>query len=190
MNKLTIYILIILATLQLSLAYDECKSQMITNELPCTIFLPLNTSIANCSVVNISFYSNSTFLYSEFMGNYTPFLCNSTFNQTNTATYTFSYSTGDSGSITITQDTNTIYYFWVITLLFVIFLVWMGYYKENIWLISLGGMLCAIVGITIFFNGFPNINNEVLKNSVSAVVTGIGMFLMLAPLVDWISEQL
>ena len=66
MKKLIIFLMFILSIVSVS-ALDECKAVVHNNEVPCEILLPTNVSITSCESINVTFYSNSTFLYSQVM---------------------------------------------------------------------------------------------------------------------------
>ena len=105
MTKLTLiffFVFLFFVSFVAALDINECKGQVEPSEVPCRILLPINTSLTNCSEITISFYMNgSTFIYNQIMEEYNAFNCNATFNQTNQGSYTFTYSTGDSGSIIV-----------------------------------------------------------------------------------------
>ncbi len=103
MNKklLFLFIFFILSSFIVS-ALEECRGTITDEEVPCLVLLPVNTTIIDCTTLSTSFFNNaSTLLYTQDMGTFNSFLCNATFNQSALGTYTFSYSTGDSGSIIV-----------------------------------------------------------------------------------------
>lgn len=82
-------------------ALDNCKSSFLTPEdVPCLILLPVIEN-TNCSTITASIYSNFNIIYSQQMYNYSPVMCNATFNQSVAGTYTIKYSTGDTAKFTI-----------------------------------------------------------------------------------------
>lgn len=99
MKQIIIFIVLIL--LPIVTALDECKGTITTEESPCIIIIPFE----NCSQIEIAFYNNeSTFLDQRVMTEYSPFTCQATFNYSTPQTYTFNYTTGDSGSIIVEEE--------------------------------------------------------------------------------------
>lgn len=101
----TILILVVLLAIPSIFGLDECKGTLTTEEVPCFVLLPSST---DCTTKTVTYYNESTQLHTQVLGVYSPFLCNSTFNYTTPSTYTFNFSTGDSGSIIVTEDENMI----------------------------------------------------------------------------------
>lgn len=92
-------VMILLVPLVFSL--DECKGVMTTEDIPCLVFLPVTNG---CGPIELEFFRDTTFLETRDMGTFTPFLCNTTFNFTTLGTYSFNYSTGDTGTIILEED--------------------------------------------------------------------------------------
>ena len=80
---------------------EECKGTMTSTEIPCTLFLPYTDT---CTDLYVSIYNTTSIIYETQMEEYTPFLCNATFNISEVGSYVFNYSTGDSGSIIVEND--------------------------------------------------------------------------------------
>lgn len=155
---------------------------MLTPFLNCTLYdyIILNNNSMQIEYGNLQPYGNNVnasiyyFNFTQPKGQYLIQLCD--------------YSTREV-YVVDTEQNNNIYYFWIVGLIFILFLIWIGFKEQNVWLIVLSGFLSIIMGISIFFNGFPNINNDLLKNALSAVFMGIGMFLSIAPIVDDIGGE-
>ena len=96
-------IFIILIMMPISFGLDECQTIIKSEKVPCEVLLPINVSITACNTINVSFFANSTLLESNFMIEANDFTCSGNFTQTKIGTYLISYSTGDSGSITVTE---------------------------------------------------------------------------------------
>lgn len=96
--KLLTIILTFLFLAPLVFALDECKGKVDPGDVPCLIFLPTPTS---CGSVSVDVYEDNNFLDTKVMHQYTGFYCNATFNYSTPGTYTFEYSTGDTGSLTV-----------------------------------------------------------------------------------------
>jgi len=184
MKKTTI-IEIVSLILSISLVYslDECKGTMLTNEIPCLVLLPYTD---DCTTVGIRFYRNgSTLLGDRLMAQYSPFACNQTFNYTSFGTYTFNYSSGDSGSIVIEEDENQELYLYLFAFFVYFVLVGIGYWKEEGTFLMIAGILAMIIGINIFNNGFPNLTNEFLKNSMVVIIWGVGAITLFFPIMEF-----
>ena len=166
-------------------ALDECKGTMLANEIPCLLLLPVNTSEIPCNTLTTLIHTNSTLRFSQIMGEYTSYLCNNTFNLSDIGTHTFLYSTGDSGSVVIEQDTIQEVWFYVVVLIIFFILVGVGYGKDIAEFVMISGMLAMIIGISLFFTGFPNLTNDFLRNAIVAVICGIGAYLILEPAMDF-----
>lgn len=185
--KKIILIIVTISILYLSIvnALDECRGTMNDNEVPCVIFLPINISDTACNTINVSFYLNSTYLESHFMIEHNSFTCFNNFTQTNWGTYTFFYSTGDSGSITIEEDVDNRYYLYVVVALAFFILLGLGFYLQDGTFSIIAGMLCAVIAIDLFMNGFPGLTNEFLKNGITIVLVGISFYFIIAPTVEF-----
>jgi len=137
MNKY-ILIIVILLLPALAAALEECKGTATTEEIPCLILLPYTD---NCSTVTVSYYRNgSTYLRTSFMSQYSPFLCNETFNFTlptgiDILTYTFNYSTGDTGSIIVERDVTMNFFNLLVYIVFlattIVLIILMHSFKQD-----------------------------------------------------------
>ena len=173
-----------LALIPLVSAIDECKGTMHNNEVPCLLLIE-NSSSNPCSTMTVSIYSNeSGLIYTQQMDQYSPFLCNGTFNITTYGTYTHQYSSKDTGSIIIEEDVDNRYYLYVITLIIFFILFGLGYKLEDPNFIIISGMVAIVMAINLFLNGFPNLVNEFLKNGIVIVLFGIGAYLVLVPSIE------
>lgn len=84
-----------------SAGLDECKGVTDKTDIPCYILLPYN---GNCTIQAITYYNNaSTNLGTFSLAQYNPIKCNSTFNYTTLGTYTFNFTTGETGSIILQE---------------------------------------------------------------------------------------
>lgn len=183
MKKCIIIILMMLLLFKIAIALDECKGTMLTNEIPCLVLLPYTN---DCTTIGIKFYHNgSTLLDDRLMSQYSPFNCNQTFNYTSFGTYTFNYSTGDSGSIVIEEDETQEVYLYIFSLIIFFILVGIGYAKEIAEFVMIAGMLAIIIGIVLVIYGFPNLTSVFLKNSVAVIFWGVGAYLILEPAMDF-----
>ena len=181
-----IIFLLILLLIPLVSAIDECERTIFDTDVPCLVLLPNQTT--SCNSITISYYANTSFLYTQTMGKYTNFMCNSTFNQTKRGVYNLDYSTGDTGTITVTEDVNNRYYLYVIGILIFFILFGLGYKLERPEFVSVAGMLLCILAIDIITNGFPNLTNEFLREMIVVVLLGIGFYLIIVPWIDYLVE--
>lgn len=166
-------------------ALDECRGTMHNNKVPCMLLLQFNETPLICGSYSVSIYNQSTLIYSETMGNYSPFMCNATFNQTGYGTYNFQYSTGDTGSIVIEEDIDNRYYLYIVALITFFILLGLGYYLKDRVFITLSGITLIVTALNIFINGFSNLVNELLRNGIVVVLWGIGAYLIIAPYLEF-----
>lgn len=186
MSKKIILFCLFLLFIQIAYGIEECKGTILNTESPCYVLLPVNTTLTDCSSLNMSIYKNSSInIYNQTMSQYTPFLCNATFNQTNYGTYTIYYSTGDSGSIIVEEDVDNRYYFYIIVVAAFAILLSIGLWREDHVFVIISGMLLIVLSLNLFFNGYPNLTNEFLKNGIIIVLAGIGFYLILAPTITY-----
>ena len=190
MNKTILLGIVFILLIPLAFAIEECKGTMNNNEVPCLVLLPVNTTSTACNTIEVGFYNISTFLNSQTMEEYSPFSCNVTFNYTEFGTYTFNYSTGDSGSIVIEEDVDNRYYLYIVALTLFFMLLGIGYFKEEKFFVILSGMLSCVIAINLFLNGFPNLTNEFLKNGIVMIFAGIGFYFILAPSIDYFEREM
>lgn len=186
MIKLVLLIMIFILASSV-LGIEECKGTMHNNEVPCLILLPTDQSVYPCININVSVYKNaSIFVYNQTMQQYSYFTCNATFTQTDYGTYTFYYnSTGDSGSIIIQEDVDNRYYLYVIFIFVLIALILLGYYKQENIFVILGGFMACAIALNLFLNGFPNLTNDFLRNTISIVLAGIGFYFIIGPSISY-----
>lgn len=122
------------------LSIEECKGVMDQDELPCNNLLAVNTSLTNCSALTVDFFNNQSTLYeTQVMSTFNPNFCNGTFDPGRNftelvGTYTFGYSTGDTGSI-IVEAGNVNFFNLSVYLIFsaigLTFLVFMFVFQES-----------------------------------------------------------
>jgi len=143
-------------------AMKECQSKTTSDEIPCTILLPNNITDTDCTDINISIYRNETLLYKLSMSNYTLYFCNVTFNQTEPGIYPILYSTGNTGSISVTRGNNMIYLLYFATAI-ILLLFFVGFYNKDYTSLSIGSMLLMIMGIFLHINGYNGIYNIIVE---------------------------
>ncbi len=130
MNKKILFLFVLfIFSIYLVSAVEECRGTITDEEVPCLVLLPINTTIIPCNTLSTSFFNNaSTLLYTQTMDEFNSFLCNATFNQSALGTYTFSYSTGDSGSIIVVVSNLNFFnltVYLVLTTIAIVFMVFM-----------------------------------------------------------------
>ena len=181
--KPLILTLMLLVGTQAALGQEECKGTVTLEEVPCLTLLPLNQSSTACSTVSVQFYKNATSLYTQQMGTYSPVVCNGTFdpsrNNSGSAlgTYTFQYSTGDSGSIIVEAGFMEIL-LWFFAILGVIGLLVFGFSKEDSIVLSLAGFLLIVMGVFMIINGFSIFLNTI-TNAISYIMFGLGGYIII-----------
>lgn len=86
------------------------------------------------------------------------------------------------------EGENAEYIFYIIAIGIFFLLVILGWWKGDGIFIMIAGMLAMIIGITLFNYGFPNLTNVFLKNSIVAVIWGVGAYLIIAPGMEFLGE--
>jgi len=160
----------------ITLAIDECRGTINQDDIPCLVLLP--NSSTNCDTITTTFYDNSsTQLYTQTMHKYNSFTCNATFNQSDTGTYTFYYSTGDSGSIIVEEGLRMIYLLYF-ALALIIGLLILAIWQQDQTLASVSAILMIVVGTFIGSQGFNELNNMV-TNGAAIVLIALGAYILL-----------
>ena len=154
---------------------------MLTNDIPCSILLSVNTSETPCNTLDVKVYTGDISLYNQTMIQHNNFKCNATFNQTDFGTYTYQFGSGDTGSIVVEEDLNQQYYLYVVVLIIFFILIWIDYKVEDGIFTMIAGMLAMIIGINIFINGFPNLTNTFLRSGITTILWGVGAYLIIIP---------
>jgi len=168
------------------IALENCKGTMNTNDIPCLLLLTVNQTTTPCNTLTTLVYDNgSTLAYRQTMHQYNSFKCNNTFNQSAFGTYTIQYGTGDTGTVTLEADENQELYLYLFAFFVYFILVIIGWWKENGYFLMVAGMLAMIIGLNIFNNGFPNLTNEFLINSMVAVIWGVGAITLFFPIMGF-----
>jgi len=185
-KKINFFLLFFIFLVPLTYAsFDECKGQMYIEDSPCNIFLPKGD--LNCSQHNISVYHNSTNIYNLTLTDYNSVYCNATFNITTVGTYTFAFSTGDSGSINITEGYRMILlYFFVLTILIGLIVAAIVY--EDTFFSTMASFGMMAVGVFIHINGFSSLSN--LVTDFLALLFILGGFYFLVPLFEYTQNLL
>lgn len=186
MKKTILLIIISLVLINVVSALEECESVMETNDIPCLILLPYT---GNCTTMGMRFYNNgSTLLDDRIMAQFNPFYCNQTFNFTTFGSYTFNYSTGDTGSILVQGDENQQYYLYIVALIVFFVLAGIGYWLDEGVFIMVSGVLAMVIGINLHNYGFPNLTNDFLRQAIVLVIWGVGAYLILVPAMKFFEE--
>ena len=186
MKKLIPYIIFSILLIGVANALDECQTIIESEDVPCAVFLPINVSITACNTINVSFFANSTLLASSFMIEANDFTCSGNFTQTDVGTYLISYSTGDSGSITITEGRiMEILLFFAMAIAFLMFGIALWKQDTNLGMFS--GFLFMIIGIFIFRNGFATLSN-IVTEGIGIITIGLGAYIAFRASVDNLNE--
>ena len=176
MKRIFLFIFFTLFLSSLVFALEECKGVMNQDELPCNNLLQVDTTVTPCNTLTVSFFNNQSTLYHvQTMSQYNPDFCNGTFNPGDNfsnvlGTYTFVYSTGDTGSIIVEEGFmnffNLLVYLVFMTIGFVFLFCTYQFRNAASTAIAFGWMsaaMFAIVGATIVATDFT-------------VVTGVKLF--------------
>lgn len=176
-KQLLILLVLVIFSAHMVNAIDECKGTLDQDEVPCMILLPANTTSTDCTLINVTVYNESVHIYNQSMTIYSPYFCNATFNQTNTGTYNFYYTTGDSGSIIIERGLRMIYLlYFAMAAIVGMFIV--GLVKEDYTFVALSGIMTIIFGLYIYIHGFNGINNLIVDAlSIIGILLGAYVFI-------------
>ncbi len=87
----------------------------------------------------------------------------------------------ESCSFIVKEDFNRIYWLYLTAVILFIALLWAGIRTEQTTFVTLSGMVAVFISIFLFTNGFPNLTDTFLTNGLSAIMFGIGAFLMVVP---------
>lgn len=177
-NRIISYFFFFIFLASFAFALDDCSEVTYIEDVPCLILLPYTS---DCTGLTVSVYNKSTLLYTQTMANYTSAnKCNATFNQTGFGTYSLVYSTGDTGTIVVDEGYARLYTYISMFILLALLII-VGYYYENPHIHFLAGLMFPIMALDIFFNGFPQVTGEFMTNSIAILLTGIGMYYLIAP---------
>ncbi len=171
-------------------ALNECKGTIKSDESPCIVVVPVNTSATACTSLTAQFYVNgSQNLYNQTMHEFSPFACNATFNQSSPATYPIFFTNGDSASIIVEENVDNLFYLYLVGLLVMFSLIGLGYYVEDKTFTIVGGMLSCIMALHLFSQGFPGLTDSFLRQGIIILLAGIGFYFIIAPSLDYIINQ-
>lgn len=170
-KTLVILAMIFLFILPSALSYDACRDKQSSDAIPCVLLFP---SGQNCSNILVNFYNTSTYLSSQNMSAYSPFVCSANFTYNTTGTYNFNYSTGDSGVIVV-EEGNKMIYLLYFGLAMIVLLMVLGLWKQDQRVLLIDGLLMLVIGVWIFINGFSIYNNMVTQ-MIGTVIFGLGMY--------------
>lgn len=142
-----IWIIWLLLLIPIASALEECKGTIVTTESPCLVLLPYT---GDCTALEVYFYNETTHLHTTTMFNYSDFLCNGTFNYSILGTYVFNYSTGDTGSIIVENDSDMMLAITVGLGIFSAMLLFLAFkLEESHFLLKLLFTIIAITSLTI-----------------------------------------
>lgn len=80
-------------------------------------------------------------------------------------------------------------WFFLFIVLISIFLIVMGFYKDDFALVSVGGMALGLLGGYIYLNGFSTFNNAV-SNGIAFILMIVGAYFFLRPIIEWVTEEM
>lgn len=188
MKKIIYLIIFVILSLNiLAEPYPICEP---TKEIPtnCTMVTPILTCpIYQYDIINLTgelvvtngtlyiFDSTNNLYYFNFtqpQGDYVVTLCD-----------------GSTREIRIVESTNNKYYLYLIAIVFMFFLIYIGYTYKNIYPIILSGMLSIFIAWNIYNNGYPLLADPYLKDAISAIFGGLGLYFIIAPIVIDLQEK-
>ena len=152
---------------------DECSgSELNQDDIPCYILLPYD---GDCANHNVSVYNESELIYTQTLSNYSVNQCNATFNQTSLGTYALLWSTEDTGSIIVRGGLKMIYLLYFCIIVIAIFLA-VGFAKQDITFLTLGGFIMMVLGVWLMINGFQTLSN-MISDTIGMVALGTGAYI-------------
>ena len=171
MKKLT-YLLIFLILLTPIYALINCDGEVIKDtDVPCLILLPYTEACT--SLFTDIYYNGSTFIYSTQMSQYSPTQCSIIFNASLSSTgtivigtYSFNFSTGDTGKINVEEDSmlsifNLMVYGFLFSICMVLILFMHLFREEQGTSMVYGTIACALFTImsAMLLSGFEFIRD-------------------------------
>ena len=182
---LIILIAILITNIAYAIGEDECQDRIVPGDVPCLVLLPSNS---DCSTIEINYFDNASLpLKTETMGTFAPFMCNSTFTFSALGLYTFNYTTGDTGSITVTEGNIVellLYFVGALAILLLVFAVW----KNDTNFGMLSGFTFTILGIFIFINGFDTVQNFITEG-LGIILMGVGILIIWIAVVESLEQS-
>lgn len=181
-TKLTFYFLLFLILLFSVNAIDECTSPVSADDVPCLLLYPYNDT-SNCNQVNISHYSNTNFLFNMTLTNFNDVYCNSTFNLSSVGSYQHRWTTGDTGSIIVTEGSR-MYFLLYFALIVMIAMFVVGFWAQDVGFLGVGGMMLMSTGVYIYVDGFNGLNNWYIQ-SMCVIFSLIGFYIMIRAILEY-----
>ncbi len=187
MKKATFFILMILFS-SIVLAVN-CQDITPIKDIPCTAVTP----VIDCD----DFTVNVTFL-----GDNSSDLINTTPVGDGTHQWEFNYTTLGQYSLVACDNSTVVLqlnpnftseenFLWLYVFLIgggiVLLIVWKM--VSEIWFTVLAGFLFTIAGITFLIWGFPGFENEFLKVTVGIIITMLGLYFVVGPLIEYLEDK-
>lgn len=175
--------LLFLFFINFAYSIEECNGEtIVSDDVPCLILLPYD---GNCAKENVSVFNSTDKIYEIPLTNYTGSQCSFSFNQSKTnKTYTFLYSTKDTGNILV-EVNNMIDIFHVLVysvlgLLGLAFIVFMHIFQEDDTSIVYGFLSGAVwlVIAVINISGFHLIRGVTFIIDVNYYITALAVILI------------
>lgn len=163
--------------LPMSFSLEECSRTTTVDQIPCLVYLQINTSSTACSAINFSLYLQNESVYSQLMEKQNNFTCSANFTQTTLGQYTHYFSTGDSGSINLVEGNKMIYLIYFIFAALV-GLVILAYYTDDYFYHTFVSFLIMIFGVYILAQGFNGLVNT-LTNTIGVMFVALGFYFMI-----------
>jgi len=88
----------------------------------------------------------------------------------------------------VIENVDLQYYLYLSAILIFFILLGLSYWLEEPIFAILSGMISIVIAVYLFVEGFPQLSNDFLKNGVVVVLVGIGMYLVIAPSLDWLER--
>lgn len=161
-------------------ALNECEAITNQDDVPCLVLLPYDSA---CNTITLSFYNGSNLLYNTSMSSYSPFMCQAEFNISNSGTYNFQYGTNDTGSIIVKGGSKMIYLLYFLIVVAIILLT-VGFAKQDIIFLSLGGFLLMVLGVWIILKGFSDLSN-LISDAIGIISLGIGFYIIMRANIEY-----
>ncbi len=195
MKKKIIYILIFLVIIGLtSAADDSCQDEVKIQDIPCLAITPLLNCGENESnfTVDIIFVLDTTINETRNLTEVGDGTWSFNFNYTTLGDYNFILCDNTTATLTVIsnfspQDNFLWLYVFLAGGAIVLLIIWRK--ANEVMFAVLAGFLFTIAGISIIIFGFPNFNNIFLQKSIGIIITMVGAYFVLGPLIEFLEEK-
>lgn len=178
--KKIIYALLILLILPITLAQEICGDGAEINT-GCTMLTPELTS---CDSYTYEIFNrDSDLIESDSLSVFNNDIYYFNFTQ-GEGEYAVRLCDGAVREVFVLDPPEIEFYLYAISLLIFILLIGFGYYSEQQIFMVVGGFFGSAIALSLYLNGFPNVTDTFLTNSLSVIIAGISFYYMVAPFIE------